>query len=72
MQYAGPILRVIYWDNGHVLLRSQYRKDVAHSVDLHDGTCSCENAQIDKNKECKHLKFVRFIAEEIRRRWGKT
>ena len=70
MTYDGFIFPILFWDNGHVLLRSQYRTNVAHSVDLHQGICSCENSQIDKNAECKHLKFLRWAQGELRKRFG--
>lgn len=56
-------LKVIWNDRNHALVQSETREEVAHAVDLEDMTCSCENAQIDKNPRCKHIVYL----EEVRK-----
>jgi hypothetical protein len=70
--YDGPLLDILFFENGHALVASQYRTDIAHSVDLTTQTCTCENFTIEKNSNCKHLKFIRAVHRYIKEHNGNT
>lgn len=69
MQYEGYIFPILFWDRDHVLLESEYRKEIAHTLnwDGKNWTCSCENSTIEKNEVCKHVKYLDWVSDTLKR-----
>lgn len=54
--------------NGHWLVSSKSRPGDWHSVEYVGGSdyhCSCEDATLNKNEQCRHVEIVREVEEHI-------
>jgi hypothetical protein len=58
-----------HWvDNGHIAIQSETRSDVSHIMEFQKNKwiCTCENATIEKNPRCKHVKWMDTIDQTLR------
>lgn len=59
---------VVKLGNGHWLCSSNSRPGDFHSIEYvgaSDYTCSCEDHQLNKNKECRHVDVVREVEQHV-------